>query len=106
MLAAQTWLLGEVDQKCLEGFEMWCWCWMEKISWTDHVRNGEVLHRMKGERHILHAVKRSKATWIGHCWCNKCRLKHVIEGRLEGMIEEKRRGGRGHQQLLDDLKET
>ena len=24
-------------------FEMWCWRRMEKISWTDHVRNEEVL---------------------------------------------------------------
>jgi hypothetical protein len=31
------------DQKYLESFEMWCWRRMEKISWTDHVRNEEVL---------------------------------------------------------------
>ena len=30
-------------QKRLESFEMWCWRRMEKISWTDHVRNEEVL---------------------------------------------------------------
>jgi hypothetical protein len=27
----------------LESFEMWCWRRMEKISWTDHVRNEDVL---------------------------------------------------------------
>ena len=27
------------DHKYLESFEMWCWRRMEKISWTDHVRN-------------------------------------------------------------------
>jgi hypothetical protein len=35
---------------------------MEKISWTDRVRNEEVLHRVK----ILHTVKRRKANWSGH----------------------------------------
>jgi hypothetical protein len=35
---AETWTLQKVDQKCLEGFEMWCWRRMEKISWTDRVR--------------------------------------------------------------------
>ena len=30
-------------QKHLESFEIWCWRRMEKISWTDHVRNEEVL---------------------------------------------------------------
>jgi hypothetical protein len=28
-----------MDQKHLESFEMWCWRTMEKIIWTDHVRN-------------------------------------------------------------------
>jgi len=35
-----------VDQKKLGSFEMWCWRRMEKNSWTDHVRNGEVLLRV------------------------------------------------------------
>ena len=40
---AETWTLRAADQKYLESFEMWCWRRMEKISWTDHVRNEEVL---------------------------------------------------------------
>jgi len=38
-----TWTFREVDQKHLESFEMWCWRRMEKISWTDHVANEDVL---------------------------------------------------------------
>jgi hypothetical protein len=30
---------------------------MEKISWTDRVRNEEMLHRVKEERNIIHTVK-------------------------------------------------
>jgi hypothetical protein len=32
---------------------MWCWRRMEKISWTDHVRNEEVLLRVKEQRNII-----------------------------------------------------
>jgi len=39
---------------------------MEKISWTDHVRNVEVLLRVKDERNILHEIRKRKAKWIGH----------------------------------------
>jgi len=39
--------LRKVDLKYLEHFEMWCRRWMEKISWTDRVRNEEVLLRVK-----------------------------------------------------------
>jgi hypothetical protein len=33
------WTLRALDQKHLKCFEMWCWRRMEKISWTDHLRN-------------------------------------------------------------------
>jgi hypothetical protein len=76
-----------MDQKYLESFEMWCSRRMEKISWTDGVRNEEVLHRVKGERNIVHTIKRRKANWIGHILRRNCRLKHVIEGKVDGRIE-------------------
>jgi hypothetical protein len=60
---------------------------VEKISWTDHVRNEEVLHRVKEERNTVHTIKRRKANWIGHILRRNCLLKHVIEGKLEGRIE-------------------
>jgi hypothetical protein len=42
LCGAETWTLRAADQKYLESFEMWCWKRMEKISWTDHVRNEDV----------------------------------------------------------------
>ena len=45
---AETWTLRAVDQKHLESSEMWLWRRMEKISWTDHVRNEEVLLKSRG----------------------------------------------------------
>jgi hypothetical protein len=47
MYDAETWTLWKVDQKYLQSFELWCWRKMEKVSWTDRVRNEEVLDRVK-----------------------------------------------------------
>jgi hypothetical protein len=94
-----------VDQKYLESFEMWCWRRIEKISWTDRVRNEEVLHRVKEDRNIVHTIKIRKANWIGHILRRNCLVKHVIEGKLEGRLEMTGRRGRRRKQLLDDLKE-
>ena len=63
---AETWTLRAVDQKHLESSKMWCWRRMEKIGWTDHVRNEEVLFRVKEKRNILHEIRKRKANWIGH----------------------------------------
>jgi hypothetical protein len=43
---AETWTLQKVNQIYLESSEMWCWRKME-ISWTNYVRNEEVLHRSR-----------------------------------------------------------
>jgi len=56
---------------------------MEKISWTNLVRNEEVLTRLEEERNILQILPRRKCNWIGHI----CLLKHVIEGKIKGRIE-------------------
>ena len=78
---------------------------MEKISWTDHVRNEEVLLRVKEQRNILHEISKRKANWIGHILCRKCLLQRVIEGKIKWEIEVTgRRGGR-RRKLLGDLKE-
>jgi hypothetical protein len=51
---------------------------MEKISWTDRVRNEEVLHRLKEEKNTLHTIKRRKGNWICHILRRNCLLKHIV----------------------------
>jgi len=78
---------------------------MEKISWTDHVRNEEVLLGVNEQRNILHEIIKWKANWIGHILRRNCLLKQVIVGKIKGQIEVTRRQGRRHKKLLDDLKD-
>jgi hypothetical protein len=57
---AETWTHRAVDQKHLESFEMWCWRMIEKIIWADHVRNKDVLLRVKEQRLILHEIRNGR----------------------------------------------
>jgi hypothetical protein len=69
------------------------------------VKNKEVFHRVGEERNIILAINRRKANWIGHILRRNCLLKHVIGGKIEGMIQMTGRRGRRRKQLLGDLKE-
>jgi len=60
---------------------------------------------LKRTENILRAVKRRKDDWIGHILCRNCRLKRVIEGKIEERIEVTGRRGRRRKKLLDELKE-
>jgi hypothetical protein len=78
---------------------------MEKISWTNRLRNEEKLQRVKEENSILHTGKRRKTNCNGHILHRNCLLKHVIKGKIEERIEVARRGRRRSKQLLDGFKE-
>ena len=105
LYGAETWTLLAADQKYLASFEMWCWRRMEKISWTDRVRNEEVLLRVNEQRNIPHEIRKRKANWTCHILRRNCLLKQVIEGKIKGEMEVTRRRGRRRKKLLDDLKD-
>jgi hypothetical protein len=71
----------------------------------DHVRNEEVLLRVKEQRNILHEVSKRKVNWIGHILRRNCLLRQVIEVKIKGGTEVTRRRGSRRRKLLDDLKE-
>ena len=73
---------------------------MEKISWTDHVRNEDVLLEVNEQRNTLYAIIKRAANWIGHILRRNCFLKQVIEGKIKGEMDVTRR-----KKLLDDLKD-
>jgi hypothetical protein len=84
---------------------MWCWKKKKKISWTDHVRNKDILLRVKEQRNILCEICKWKANWIGHILRRNCLLQQVTEGKIQGRIEVTGRQGRRRRKLLDDLME-
>jgi hypothetical protein len=77
---------------------------VEKIDWTDRVRNDEVLPGVEEEKNILRTIKIQKAKWIGHTLRRNCLLKYTNEGKIEERKEVTERRGRRLMQLLDDVK--
>jgi hypothetical protein len=57
---------------------------MEKISWTDHVRNEEVFLRFKEQRNILHEIRKRKENWIGHILCRTVFYNGLLKERYKG----------------------
>jgi hypothetical protein len=73
-----------------------------EISWTDHVRNKEVLFRVKEQRNALQEISKRKANWIDHILRSNDLIQQVIEGKRK--LEVTGRRGRRRRKLLDDLK--
>ena len=65
LYGAETWTLRKVDLKYRKSFEVWCWRRMEKIIWTDCMRN-EVLHRVKMEGYPIYNTKNEGYLDLSH----------------------------------------
>ena len=52
-----------------------------EISWTDRVRNEEVLQRGNEERNILQTVRRKKTNWNGHIFYRNCLQSTLLKER-------------------------
>ena len=50
-----------------------------------------MLLRVNEQRNILHEIRKRKANWIGHILRRNCLLQEVIEGKIKGQIEVRRR---------------
>jgi hypothetical protein len=67
---------------------------MEKISWTDLMKNEKEISRVNEERKMLRKVKGKKANWKSHFLRKNCLLNYVIDGKIESRIEVTGRRGR------------
>jgi len=62
----------------------------------------KALLRVKGQRYILHEIRKRKANSIGHILHRNCLLQRVIEEKIKGGIEVTGRQGRRRRKLLGD----
>jgi len=72
---------------------------MEKISWTDRVKNKEFLHTAEEERNTLQRITRREDNWVGHILRRNCLLNMPLKKRWndesEGKTRKKRSGATG-----------
>jgi hypothetical protein len=73
-----------------EIFKMWCWRKMEKISWTDRVKNYKYYIESR-KKEIAYTKERRMANWNGDILRRKCFLKYIIGGTVEGTGRRRRR---------------
>ena len=60
LYGAKTWTLRRNEQKQLEAFEMWEWRRMERVKWTNKIKNSVVLERVGEGRIMLELIRKKK----------------------------------------------
>ncbi|KAJ4433369.1 hypothetical protein ANN_15628 [Periplaneta americana] len=66
LYGVETWTLRLSEEKRIEVFEIWIWRRMERVKWTDIIRNEAVLDRVDEGRIMLKLIRKRKKNWLGH----------------------------------------
>ena len=101
MYCAETWTQRRNERKGHEAFEMWIWRRMERVKWTDKIKNAVVLERVGEGRIMLELIKKRKINWLVHWLRRNCLLKDALEGRP--MVNGKKFQGRRRYQMIDNI---
>ena len=56
---------------------------MERVKWTDKIKNLVVLGRVEEER-TVELIKKRKRNWLCHWLRKNCLLKDALEGMVNG----------------------
>ncbi|KAJ4434555.1 hypothetical protein ANN_23117 [Periplaneta americana] len=75
----ETWTLRRSEEKQLEAFEMWIWRRMDRVKWTDRIRDEAVLRRVGEERIMLKLIRKRKRNWLGHWARRNCLVKDACK---------------------------
>ncbi|KAJ4444468.1 hypothetical protein ANN_06260, partial [Periplaneta americana] len=86
LYGAETWTLRRSEEKRIEAIGIWIWRKMERVKWTERIRNEAVLERVDEERGMLKLVRKRKRNWLGH----RLRRKYLLKDALEGMVNRRR----------------
>src|SRR2546425_5537174 len=85
LYGCETWTLLQDEINRLEALKVWLWRGLEKISWRDKIRNGEVFARVMEESCLIRTIRQQQKNWIGH-------VLRGGEGLLRDLVEEKVKG--------------
>ena len=84
LYGAESWTLNKEDVRRLESCGMWLWRKVLNISWSDKVRNEEVLRRDGEERAIISVINRRQRDWLGYTLLHGDLVPLLIGGRIIG----------------------
>ncbi|KAJ4438520.1 hypothetical protein ANN_14465 [Periplaneta americana] len=84
----ETWTSRRSEEKRIEAFEMWIWRRMERMKWTDGIRNEAVLERVGEERIMLKLIRKRKRNWLNHCLRRNCTGRNGEREKRYQMIDD------------------
>ena len=103
MYGCESWTIKKVEHQRTDGFELWCWRRLLRVSWTARRSNQSILKEISPGCSLEGLMLKLKLQYFGHLmWRADSLEKTLMLGKIEG------RKGRGQQRMrwLDGITDS
>ena len=100
MYGCESWTVKKAERWRINGFELWCWRRLLRVSWTARRSNHSILKKISPEYSLEGLMLKLKLQYFGHL----IQRTDCLEKTLTlGKIESRRRMGQQRMRWLDGI---
>ena len=101
MYGCESWTIKKAEHQGIDGFELWCWRRLLRVSWTERRSNQSILMEINPEYSLEELML--KLQYCGHLMQRVSSLEKTL---MLGKIEERRRRGRQRMKWLHGISDS
>ena len=103
MYGCESWTIKKADHQRIDGFVLWCWRRILRVSWTARRSNQSILKEISPEYSLEGLMLKLKLQYCGHLMQ---RTDSLEKTPMLGNIEGRRRRGRQRMRWLDGITDS
>ena len=103
MYGCESWTIKKADHQRIDGFELWCWRRILRVSWTARRSNQSILKEISPDYSLEGLMLKLKLQYCGHLMQ---RTDSLEKTPMLGKTEGRRRRGRQRMRWLDGITDS
>ena len=103
MYGHECWTMKKAERRRIDGFELWCWRKLLRVTWTARRSNQSILKELSPRCSLEGLVLKRKLQYFGHLMQRVDSLEKTL---MLGGIGGRRRRGRQRMRWLDGITDS
>ena len=100
MYGCESWTIKKAEHRRIDGFELWCWKRLLRVSWTARRSNQSILKEISPECSLEGLLLKLKLQYFGHLVQRTDSFEKTL---MLGKSEDAKRRGRQRMRWLDGI---
>ena len=103
MYGCESWTIKKTEHQRIDGFELWCWRRLLRVSWTSRRSNQSIWKEIIPEHSLEELMLKLKLQYFGHLMRRTDSFEKTL---MLGLIEGESRKGRQRMRWLDGITDS